>query len=241
MGSGTFRTAAGGFAERRFRARRRAWLRRIWWAVPLVASMVIGVTAGVGYLVSPDQFSIWLAFGSGTAAGLLFALLDAPPHHIERWRQGADGEKATAKALKPLSRDGWRVVHDIDTGRGNLDHVLVGPAGVFLLDTKNLHGILSVKRGVLSVRWREDPDDGYENYRLAATMRGRARVLAEQLAVDDVQPLVVLWGAFAQRSCLSGEVAWVHGKALRDVLRNRPAVFSGETVAAVAARLEATV
>jgi glycine/D-amino acid oxidase-like deaminating enzyme len=35
---------------------------------------------------------------------------------LERWCQGADGEKATAKTLRPLIRKGWTVVHDIDTG-----------------------------------------------------------------------------------------------------------------------------
>jgi len=57
------------------------------------------------------------------------------------------------------------------TGRGNIDHLLIGPPGVFLLDSKNLSGLLSVKAGVLSVRWREDPDDGYENFRLAGQDR----------------------------------------------------------------------
>jgi hypothetical protein len=98
-------------------------------------------------------------------------LADSPPHHIERWRQGAEGEKATAKALQRLVADGWLLVNDIDIGRGNLDHVLIGPPGVFLLDSKKLHGVLSVSAGVLSIRWREDHADGYENRRLAPRMR----------------------------------------------------------------------
>src|SRR3954451_17974120 len=93
--------------------------------------------------------------GLGVSFAMVLVLADSPPPRIERWRQAAHGEKATAKALKPLIRKGWIVVHDIDTGRGNFDHILVGPAGVFLLETKNLSGRQSVDHGVLSVRWPE--------------------------------------------------------------------------------------
>jgi len=48
----------------------------------------------------------------------------------------AEGEKATAKALRGLVKSGWTLLNDVDWGRGNIDHVLVGPAGVFLLETK---------------------------------------------------------------------------------------------------------
>ncbi len=142
--------------------------------------------------------------------------------------KGAEGEKATAKALRPLVRKGWTLVNDIDTGRGNIDHVLVGPPGVFLLESKNLNGALSVAAGVLSVRWREDPSDGYENRRLAPMMKNRAQDLEQRLQRQgveaSVQPLVVLWGHFPQRSILnrSTGVAWVDGKQLRRVLQERP-------------------
>ena len=138
----------------------------------------------------------------------------------EREREG------NFKALRPLVRDGWALVNDIDTGRGNIDHLLIGPPGVFLLDSKNLSGVLSVKAGVLTVRWREDPDDGYENFRLARQMRARARDLEERFqrrGVEiSVQPVVVLWGSFEQRSLLSKGVAWVQGKELQRALRGRP-------------------
>lgn len=164
----------------------------------------------------------------GLAFGVVLTLVDSPPHHIERWRQGAQGEKATAKALRPLVRDGWTLVNDIDTGRGNIDHVLVGPPGVVLLESKNLSGVLSVAAGVLSVAWREEPDDGYENRRLARQMKNRAQNLEQRLQRQgievSVQPLVVLWGDFSQGSVLNKRtgVAWVDGRQLQRVLRARP-------------------
>lgn len=61
------------------------------------------------------------------------------------WRRGAQGEEAAARRLTRLSRD-WSVVHDLTIGtRGaNLDHLVIGPAGVFSLNTKNLTGTVVV-------------------------------------------------------------------------------------------------
>jgi hypothetical protein len=217
---------AGRFAEERFHARRRAWRRRIWWFFPPFAAVLIAIPVTLGWLLAPEHLGFYWGLGVGVAFAITAALMDSPPHHIERWRQGADGEKATAKALRPLGRDGWTLLHDLDTGRGNIDHLVIGPPGVFLLDTKNLSGALSVKAGVLSVRWREDPDDGYENFRLARQMRARASDLEELVRLRgievSVQPVVVLWGHFEQSSLLSKGVAWVQGKELERALRGRP-------------------
>lgn len=55
---------------------------------------------------------------------------------------GIDGERAVAESLLQLSSQGYRVLHDIKLGRGpdspNIDHVLVGPDGVFVIETKTL-------------------------------------------------------------------------------------------------------
>ncbi|HUB36190.1 MAG TPA: nuclease-related domain-containing protein, partial [Solirubrobacteraceae bacterium] len=58
------------------------------------------------------------------------------------WGLGAEGERRTERALRPLVRSGWSIVHDVEARYGNYDHIAVGPAGVFLLETKNLRGIV---------------------------------------------------------------------------------------------------
>ncbi len=237
---------AGQFAEERFRERRRAWLRRVWWVLPVVAVLVVGLVAGVGVLVRPSDPSFFWGLGVGAALALVMCFADSPPPHIERWRQGAQGERDTARVLRPLTTAGWTLFNDIDRGRGNIDHVLVGPAGVFLLETKNLNGLCSVQRGALSVRWREDPDDGYENRSIAPRARAVAAELAEALRTAGlrrhwVQPVVVLWAEFSQRSVESESVAWVRGKDLADVLGHRPIRLTTEEIAEVVRALEAHV
>lgn len=55
--------------------------------------------------------------------------------------KGERGERAVGDTLSDLSGDGYRVVHDIefrgDDGRyWNVDHVLVGPSGVYVVESK---------------------------------------------------------------------------------------------------------
>jgi hypothetical protein len=54
------------------------------------------------------------------------------------WRTGADGEEAVGARLNKLVPDGWRVLHAVPVGaRGSdIDHVLIGPGGVYTLNTK---------------------------------------------------------------------------------------------------------
>ncbi|MCQ8194689.1 nuclease-related domain-containing protein, partial [Streptomyces rugosispiralis] len=56
----------------------------------------------------------------------------------DSWGKGAAGEKATARLLAPLERRGYAVLHDraIPRSRANLDHLVIGAAGVAYVDSK---------------------------------------------------------------------------------------------------------
>jgi hypothetical protein len=62
----------------------------------------------------------------------------------EAWAQGAEGEEVVGKILEELAEDGWHVIHDVSFGRGNIDHVVVGPGGIFTVETKSRAGRLSL-------------------------------------------------------------------------------------------------
>lgn len=62
------------------------------------------------------------------------------------------GGRSIGAALDALPRDRWRVLHDVPwPGRApvTIDHVVVGRAGVFVIDTKSWAGPVSVRDGVL--------------------------------------------------------------------------------------------
>jgi hypothetical protein len=53
---------------------------------------------------------------------------------------GFFGERYVAECLDPLKAEGWFIFHDVPcegaTGRFNLDHVAVGPNGIWVVETK---------------------------------------------------------------------------------------------------------
>ena len=52
-----------------------------------------------------------------------------------RWQYGAAGERDVARALARLPRR-WSVLHDVDRGRGNVDHIAIVPRGLFTIESK---------------------------------------------------------------------------------------------------------
>jgi hypothetical protein len=65
---------------------------------------------------------------------------------VERRDRGATGEEHVGGLLEQMSDDGWRVIHDASLGRGNVDHILIGPSGVLTVETKSHPGPVRVSR-----------------------------------------------------------------------------------------------
>jgi hypothetical protein len=93
---------------------------------------------------------------AGESAGEVARRLRKQAARLERsaanWERGAEGEASTAAALGALSARGWTTFHDVrwpGRQRANIDHVAVGPAGVFVIDSKNWSGDVRVTDGVL--------------------------------------------------------------------------------------------
>ena len=56
--------------------------------------------------------------------------------------RGAEAEEAVGAILDNLP-EGNFVIHDFDSGKGNIDHILIGPKGIFTLETKSHTGKVS--------------------------------------------------------------------------------------------------
>jgi hypothetical protein len=65
---------------------------------------------------------------------------------VERRDRGASAEEQVGGLLDGLTADGWHVIHDASLGHGNVDHILIGPAGVFTVETKSHPGPVLVGR-----------------------------------------------------------------------------------------------
>lgn len=55
------------------------------------------------------------------------------------WRKGAIGEALVAATLRDLP-DNFVVVNDVSKRFGNIDHVVIGPTGIYVIDAKNWTG-----------------------------------------------------------------------------------------------------
>ncbi len=76
--------------------------------------------------------------------GVILALADEP-QTTRAWARGAVGEERLAAALADLP--GIRVLHDrrVLGTPGNLDHLVVAPAGVFVVDAKHYEGMIRIR------------------------------------------------------------------------------------------------
>ncbi|MET7936805.1 nuclease-related domain-containing protein [Streptomyces sp. NPDC005322] len=73
----------------------------------------------------------------GSLARIVAWLLRRPIEG-DSWRKGLAGERRVGAELDRLRRYGWRVLHSIPLPRDvDLDHLLIGPGGVFSVNTKN--------------------------------------------------------------------------------------------------------
>lgn len=55
---------------------------------------------------------------------------------VRQLRLARDGERAVGQYLEALRAVGYRVLHDLVGDNFNVDHVLIGPTGVFAVETK---------------------------------------------------------------------------------------------------------
>jgi hypothetical protein len=65
---------------------------------------------------------------------------------VDRRDRGASAEEHVGELLETLPAREWHVIHDASLGRGNVDHILIGAAGAFTVETKSHPGPVRVGR-----------------------------------------------------------------------------------------------
>jgi hypothetical protein len=80
----------------------------------------------------------------GRFGGVVLALTD-DPRSTRAWATGARGEEKLAAALDGIP--GLRVLHDrrVPRSPANIDHIVIAPAGVFVVDAKNIRGKIEIR------------------------------------------------------------------------------------------------
>ena len=195
--------------------------RRIWW-------MLLTLPAGCTLALLPlalrtagvvRGFVIGFALASGLwIAVLAVVVLSGAATNA----MGTTGESWTSDVLRKLTRDGWRLVNGFQPGnRGDIDHVLVGPGGVLVVESK----------------WSKDawPLNGYGTRFMQSSLENAAeqvrnnaralqRWLPSSLAAVPITAIAVLWSAAPSTgsgwaNSRTGHSIVVHGPDLAAWLR----------------------
>jgi hypothetical protein len=187
-----------------------AWSRTLAWRAPLVAAagavvQVLATQAGLphGGLV-----------GLAVAALVGWRLRFRPSEQARTWQRGAAGERHTARLLDRLPHDGYVVFHDLAVpgSPANVDHLVIGPSGVFMIDSKQWTG--SVHQGADGLAWHNH----YRLDRTLETVRWEAETLGRLLGTR-IHPLLCVHGAHVHGGGLHAQgVAIVPAHLLRSAL-----------------------
>ncbi|SOD86504.1 Nuclease-related domain-containing protein [Streptomyces sp. Ag109_G2-15] len=131
------------------------------------------------------------------SAGLptrLWARLLRRPAAGDSWRKGLAGERRVGAELDRLRPQGWRVLHSVPLPREvDLDHLLIGPGGVFSINTKH-HPKKAVWVGDDAVKVNHGPAEPYARKSRAEAQRVQ-RVLERYCGFAvPVEPVLVFVG-----------------------------------------------
>ena len=174
---------------------------------------------------------VWWWPATFLALGLLFVLQRlAGKGRIldpERLRRGISGEEAVADALAALPSSYW-VLHGVPTGHGDVDHVVIGPTGVFALETKAWDGKFYRSRGQLYCNGKP----AEHVLRQARGAAGQVRELLLAAGIDEwVEAVVVAARASVSRSPVRFRKSYVISiKDLVGFVTDRPQSLSSSTV-----------
>jgi len=182
-----------------------------------------GFVSGVFVTSVVGALSHWVSIASGASQASM----------------GQVGEEWTATELRRLRRRGWRILNHVMFRTWDVDHIAVGPHGVFVLETKWRSG-----------RIRLDDTDGLDGWLAAAVARLHdderdvARLLGWGSRTDaPIESVLVVWGQEIHQETdrpitASGGVQVVAGRNLRRYLgQPRHAALSPSEVDSLYGRL----
>jgi hypothetical protein len=147
--------------------------------------------------------------------------------HVCEWAAAVEGRRRTEYVLRGLDPTRWRLVDHSGVRGRHVDHVLVGPAGIYVIASEAWRGEVTVDQKGATITPARDPDAAW-------TARGRHRSLApaaasvvHELATTSsrVPPpcaVVVVWAPFPETVAVSGGVTYVAGVHLAAWLGAQP-------------------
>lgn len=206
---------------------------------PLLLALFAVVLAGLecwrDYTNMKPNPILFTIVAAGAVFYAIFRVLRALPK-LRNLRLGLEGERVVGQFLERCREQGFIVFHDVVGSGFNVDHVLVGPAGVFAIETKTWSKPTSgrpciefdgefIKRGGVA----PDRDPVVQAKAQASWLRS---VLQETTGKSfPVHPVIVFPGWFIENTNSSLKSIWVlEPKALPAFLSKEPVRLPSEDV-----------
>lgn len=204
--------------------------------------------------LNATQYRVWALIPLAPALALVFLT----GHYLSEartllgkarnYRLGLRGEQAVAEALTEVASAGYRVFHDLPGGdTWNIDHVVVGPRGVFVIETKaRSRRAVSTKQPAHKVGY--DVEALYfptgEDRQAIPQARRNARWVAEYLTRKtgervEAAPMVVLPGWYVERATADTKgIAVMNATYLKKYLANQPSQLPAAQVRRILTALD---
>lgn len=166
-------------------------------------------------LTAPPSSLTWEDLAEVAPAARLAGLEDAS------YKAGAAAEQRTAGLLAPLERAGYRILHSLPLSpRKDIDHLVIGPSGVFCINTKfSTYGVAAKADGTVLA-------DGYKHSWLKSITRDAdlAGSYLSTAARMDIActPVVAVWSTVNMGS---QHRRVVDGAEIAERIRSRPVRF----------------
>jgi hypothetical protein len=211
----------------------------------IVAAAMIGLAlyewGRVTFSLPPQPIAATVA--AVLASGWATLKLVRGARQIRQLRQGRDGERIVAEVLDTIREEGFRVFHDIIGPNFNVDHLLVGPRGIYVIETKTIKKPHSPNATI----WYDGETVSLAGLTPERDPIKQASALAKWIAdlVQEssgksypVRPVVLYPGWYVERLKNLSPYVWVlNPKALPAFIQNEPVAVEDDEVAVIAFHL----
>lgn len=154
---------------------------------------------------------------------------------LRNFTLGMKGEQVVARELEAMRQDGYHVFHSLVMKKFDIDHVLIGPTGVYAVETKTLS-----KKGGREEKIVYDGKkiliNGFASERDATRQAGGNAKIVHDLLLNEtginvwVTPMVVYPGWYVMTTTPDPKVLVQNQRMIRSTLNKRPIELDGLTI-----------
>jgi hypothetical protein len=211
----------------------------------VVTAVLIGMAATEwlrAYLKSPYQ--PWSATIVAIFAVVFCGIkINSRIKELNNLKLGRDGEKIVGEALENLRKNGYQIYHDIVDETFNIDHIIVGPAGAFTIETKTIRKNKGANPSV-SYDGLKLVIDGFTPDRdpirqAMAQKRWLEEFISNSAKIKiKVKPVVIYPGWFVNNINGDTDVWVLNEKALPTYLDNAPTQLNADQINLISSHIE---